>query len=74
MAIQLTAEEQAVKRQREELAQAKENWKKALSDKITKEIVGKRSVTNPNKIRAYKRAGRQEASKILKALDDGMIF
>jgi hypothetical protein len=74
MAIQLTPEEQAKQRQRKEIAQAMESWGKGLADKLAKDKITKRKVTNPNKVKAYEKGAKQEAKKILKAFDDGMIF
>lgn len=74
MAIQLTPEELAKQRQRKEMAQALETWKKGLAEKLAKDTIIKRNVSNPKMIKAYKKGAKQEARKILKAFDDGMIF
>jgi hypothetical protein len=74
MGIELTPEEQARKRQKQEMVQALETWKKGLADKIAQDTITKRKVTNPRKIKAYQKGAKQEAGKILKALDNGMIF
>lgn len=74
MGIQLTPEELAKQRQRKEMAQALETWKKGLAEKLAKDTITKRNVLNPKMIKAYKKGAKQEARKILKAFDDGMIF
>jgi hypothetical protein len=74
MAIQLTPEELAKQRQRKEIAQALESWGKGLAEKLAKDRIDKRKVTNPKKIKVYEKGAKQEARKILKAFDDGMIF
>ena len=74
MAIQLTPEELAKQRQRNEMAQALESWEKNLATKLAEDKIAKRKVTNPNKIKAYQQGAKQSSKKILKAFDDGMIF
>ncbi len=74
MGIQLTPEELAKQRQRKEMAQALETWKKGLAEKLATDTITKRNVSNPKMIKAYKKGAKQEARKILKAFDDGMIF
>jgi len=74
MGIELTPEELSKQRSRKEMAQALENWKKGLAEKIAQDTITKRNVTNPKVIKAYKKGAKQEARKILKAFDDGMIF
>lgn len=74
MGIELTPEELSKQRSRKEMAQALETWKKGLAEKIAQDTITKRNVTNPRTIKAYKKASKQEARKILKAFDDGMIF
>jgi hypothetical protein len=74
MAIQLTPEEQAKQRQRKEMAQALESWGRGLAEKLANDSIKKRNVSNPRQIKAYKKGAKQEARKILKAFDDGMIF
>ena len=56
------------------MAQALETWKKGLAEKIAQDTITKRNITNPRKIKVYKKGAKQEARKILKALDNGMIF
>jgi hypothetical protein len=74
MAIQLTPEELAKQRQRNEMAQALESWEKNLATKLAEDKIAKRKVTNPKKIQAYQQGAKQSSKKILKAFDDGMIF
>jgi hypothetical protein len=74
MAIQLTPEELAKQRQRNEMAQALESWEKNLATKLAEDKIAKRKVTNPKKIQAYQKGAKQSSKKILKAFDDGMIF
>lgn len=74
MAIQLTPEELAKQRQRKEMTQALESWGKGLADRLSQDKITKRKVTNPKKIQSYQKGAKQEAKKILKAFDDGMIF
>jgi hypothetical protein len=74
MAIELTPEERANQRKKQEMAQALDTWKKGLAEKIAQDTITKRNVTNPRKIKVYKKGAKQEARKILKALDNGMIF
>ena len=74
MAIELTSEERARQRKKQEMAQALESWGKGLAEKLAQDKIDKRKVSNPNKVRAYKKGAKQEAKKILKALDNGMIF
>jgi len=74
MAIQLTPEELAKQRQRNEMAQALESWEKNLATKLAEDKIAKRKVTNPKKIQAYQKDAKQSSKKILKAFDDGMIF
>jgi hypothetical protein len=74
MAIQLTPEELAKQRQRNEMAQALESWEKNLAIKLAGDKISKRKVTNPKKIQAYQKDAKQSSKKILKAFDDGMIF
>jgi hypothetical protein len=74
MSIELTPEERANQRKKQEMAQALETWKKGLAEKIAQDTITKRNVTNPRKVKAYKKGAKQEARKILKALDNGMIF
>jgi hypothetical protein len=56
------------------MAQAMESWGKGLAEKLAKDRIDKRKVTNPKKIKVYEKGAKQEAKKILKAFDDGMIF
>ena len=74
MAIELTPQELAKQRQRKEMAQALESWEKNLATKLAEDKIAKRKVTNPNKVKAYKKDAKQSSKKILKAFDDGMIF
>lgn len=74
MAIQLTPEELAKQRQRNEMTQALESWEKNLATKLAEDKIAKRKVTNPKKIQAYQQGAKQSSKKILKAFDDGMIF
>ena len=74
MAIQLTPEELAKQRQRNDMAQALESWEKNLATKLAEDKIAKRKVTNPKKIQAYQQGAKQSSKKILKAFDDGMIF
>lgn len=74
MAIQLTPEELAKQRQRNEMTQALESWEKNLAIKLAEDRIAKRKVTNLKKIQAYQQGAKQSSKKILKAFDDGMIF
>ena len=74
MAIQLTPEELAKQRQRNEMTQAMESWGKGLADRLSQDKIAKRKVTNLKKIQAYQQGAKQSSKKILKAFDDGMIF
>ena len=74
MAIQLTPEELAKQRQRNEMTQAMESWEKKQATKLAEDKIAKRKVTNLKKIQAYQQGAKQSSKKILKAFDDGMIF
>lgn len=74
MAIQLTPEELAKQKQRNEMTQALESWGKNLTTKLAEDKIAKRKVTNLKKIQAYQQGAKQSSKKILKAFDDGMIF